>query len=251
MTDHVTALNQTLSGATCIDLSPVIQNGMPRWVTHPPLVLNATINHDHDNYYCQTISMAEHTGAHIDAPAHVHPGMMDHTIDTIPVQTFLAPAKLLDLRPLGLGPGDLADASTLAKIDASNGQPLAAGEVALLNFGWWERYWFTDHRWRWYSENTPGLTEDACQWLADRSPIAVGADTVAADIALRDSKKVQKSYGHDNYFLPCGIHIIECLANLNRLPVRSFFMALPLKIDKGSGSPVRAIALTFPDAGPC
>jgi hypothetical protein len=156
MTDHVTALNQTLSGATCIDLSPVIQNGMPRWVTHPPLVLNATINHDHDNYYCQTISMAEHTGAHIDAPAHVHPGMMDHTIDTIPVQTFLAPAKLLDLRPLGLGPGDLADASTLAKIDASNGQPLAAGEVALLNFGWWERYWFTDHRWRWYSENTPG-----------------------------------------------------------------------------------------------
>jgi arylformamidase len=195
--------------------------------------------------------LAEHTGAHIDAPAHVHPGMMDHTIDTIPVQTFLAPAKLLDLRPLGLGPGDLADASMLAKIDASNGQPLAAGEVALLNFGWWERYWFTDHRWRWYSENAPGLTEDACQWLADRSPVAVGADTVAADIALRDSKKVQKSYGHDNYFLPRGIYIIECLANLNRLPVRSFFMALPLKIDKGSGSPVRAIALTFPDAGPC
>ena len=74
---------------------------------------------------------------------------------------------------------------------------------------------------------------------------------MAADIALRDGKKVQKSYGHDNYFLPRGIYIIECLANLNRLPVRSFFMALPLKIDKGSGSPVRAIALTFPDAGPC
>ena len=58
MTDHVTALNQTLSGATCIDLSPVIQNGMPRWVTHPPLVLNATINHDHDGLNIRRVGLA-------------------------------------------------------------------------------------------------------------------------------------------------------------------------------------------------
>lgn len=245
MTDHVTTLSRLLGQATCIDLSPAIQNGMPRWVTHPPLIVHPTVSYDHDGYYCQTISMAEHTGSHIDAPAHIHPEMMDHTIDTVPPQTFLAPAKLLDLRPLGLGPGDRADAAMLERADAA-GPPLAAGDVALLNFGWWERYWHTDHRWRWYSENTPGLTEDACQWLASHSPVAVGADTVAVDIALRDGRQDHKAYGHDVYFLPHGIYIIECLANLGQLPVRSFFMALPLKIDKGSGSPIRAIALTFP-----
>jgi kynurenine formamidase len=250
MTDPIATLRSMLGAATYVDLSPLIENGMPRWVTHPPLVVNPTVTHDHDGYYCQTISLAEHTGSHIDAPAHIHPNMMDHTIETVPVQTFLAPAKLFDLRPLGLGPGDLADAAALEEIDARSGQPLAAGDIALLNFGWWERHWFVDHRWRWYCENTPGLTEDACAWLADRLPTAVGTDTVAADIALRDGHQVQKSYGHDVYFLPQGIYIIECLANLDKLPVRSFFMAFPLKIDKGSGSPVRAIALTFPPDGP-
>ncbi len=29
--------------------------------------------------------MAEHTGTHVAAPAHIHPSMMDHTIDTIDV----------------------------------------------------------------------------------------------------------------------------------------------------------------------
>jgi kynurenine formamidase len=175
--------------------------------------------------------------------------MMDHTIDTVPVQTFLAPAKVFDLRPLALGPGDLATAEMLETVDEASGSPLAAGEIALLNFGWWERYWFVDKRWRWYSENTPGLSEDACAWLADRSPVAVGADNVACDIALRDGDQVQKSYGHDVYFLPRGIYIIECLANLDRLPRECFFMALPLKIGQGSGSPVRAIALTYPEDG--
>jgi arylformamidase len=239
-------LNDLIRAATVVDLSPTIENGMPKWISHPPLVINPTVNHDHDDYYCQTLSLAEHTGSHIDAPAHIHPNMMEHTIETIPVDTFLAPAKVFDLRPLRLGPGDLLDAATLQRLDDETGHPLGQGDVALLNFGWLERYWHTDRRWRWYSENMPGLTEDACRWLKDTGIIAGGADTVAFDIAMRDGIQTQKSYAHDDYLLPNGIYIIECLANLERLPTRTFFMALPLKIHKGSGSPVRAVAVTYP-----
>ncbi len=32
-----------------------------------------------DGYYCQAIMMAEHTGAHVDAPAHMLPDRMDRT----------------------------------------------------------------------------------------------------------------------------------------------------------------------------
>ena len=246
MTDQLSALTEAIGAARFVDLSPTIENGMPRWVSHPPLVVHPTINHEHDGYYCQTLSLAEHTGSHVDAPAHIHAHLMHQTIETVPVHTFLAPAKLLDLRGLGLGPGDVASAAMLAEVDAAAGRPLTRGDVALLNFGWSERYWHTDHRWRWYAENTPGLSEDACAWLADRGPVAVGADTVAVDIAVRDGVRVQpKSYGHHEYFLPRGIYLIECLANLDKLPALSFFIALPLKIDKGSGSPVRAVALTF------
>ena len=37
--------------------------------------------------------------------------------------------------------------------------------------------------------------------------------------------------------------LIEALVNLDRLPPRCFFIALPLKIKGGSGSPVRPVAL--------
>ena len=43
--------------------------------------------------------------------------------------------------------------------------------------------------------------------------------------------------------LPNGIPLIEELANLESLPPRCFFLALPLKIKGGSGSPLRPIAL--------
>jgi kynurenine formamidase len=45
------------------------------------------------------------------------------------------------------------------------------------------------------------------------------------------------------HWLPNGILILECVANLDRLPNRVFFAALPLPIANGSGSPLRPIAL--------
>ena len=39
------------------------------------------------------------------------------------------------------------------------------------------------------------------------------------------------------------IMIIENLANLDILPIRFNFLAIPLKIKKGTASPLRALAL--------
>jgi kynurenine formamidase len=64
---------------------------------------------------------------------------------------------------------------------------------------------------------------------------------------MRDGQVVQRSYAHESVLLPRGVYLIECLANLDRLPTRCFFMALPLKIAAGSGSPLRAVAVTYGD----
>jgi kynurenine formamidase len=42
------------------------------------------------------------------------------------------------------------------------------------------------------------------------------------------------------------VYIVENLKNLDRLPPFCLFLALPLKIKGGSGSPVRAVALVAP-----
>ena len=237
-------LQQRLQSFRFVDLSPAIENGIPRWTTHPPLVVNQTVNFQHDDYYCQTIFMAEHTGVHVDAPAHTVAAMSDHTVDTIAVETLFAPAAVFDLRTYGIGPGELATAAMLEELDQHADVPLTAGDIALLNFGWHERYWSTGKEWRFYSENSPGLAEDAVAWLAGRRPVAVGSDTVSVDIALRDGIRTDPiSYAHDVLLLPKSIYLIECLANLGTLPPRCFFIAIPLKIKGGSGSPIRAVAL--------
>jgi arylformamidase len=39
-----------------------------------------------------------------------------------------------------------------------------------------------------------------------------------------------------------GVFILGNLANLHTVPTWSFFMAFPLKIANGTGSPIRAVA---------
>ncbi|MCY7418454.1 MAG: cyclase family protein [Chloroflexi bacterium] len=235
-------LARLIGGARVVDLAPVIENGMPLWPSHPPLVINPTRTHERDGYFCQTVFMAEHTGAHIDVPSHIHPSMMDHTVDVIPVDSLVASASVFDLKPLVLKPGDLVDATTLKEVDGRNPERLAAGDIALIDYGWGPRY-KVGAGWREFSENAPGLSEDAVIWLRDKKVRAVGADTIACDQPIRDGKVTQISYGHDIHWLPNGIFILENLVNLDLLPGRVFFVALPLKIKGGSGSPLRPIAL--------
>ena len=62
-----------------VDLSPTIERGMPKFPTHPSIVIDKKITHEHDGYYCQTLNFGEHTGTHVDCPAHILPCMMKKT----------------------------------------------------------------------------------------------------------------------------------------------------------------------------
>jgi kynurenine formamidase len=86
------------------------------------------------------------------------------------------------------------------------------------------------------------MTEAAVELLASRKPKAVGADTIACETPIVDGVPGGNP-GHMKHWLPNGILILECVANLERLPNRVFFAALPLPIANGSGSPLRPIAL--------
>lgn len=85
------------------------------------------------------------------------------------------------------------------------------------------------------------MSEAAVRLLAERQVRAVGTDTIAGEAPMRDGQFTHQA-GHDRYWLPAGILILECLANMEQLPPTCFFAALPLRIRGGSGSPVRALA---------
>lgn len=224
-----------------VDLSPLLERGIPRWPSHPHLVIDKTVTHEHDGFYCQSISMAEHTGAHVDAPAHSCAAKMKRTIDTFDASHFLMPAVLYDLRWRNLQPGEQATAEDLLQCEERSGEAVKENEIALLCFGW-DRYWSTDTKAVWYSQNEPGLDRSAVELLYHRNVRAVGTDTIGGDIAKKDGE-CKKSWGHDEFWLPKEIVIFEELINLSELPARFYFIALPLKIREGSGSPVRAVAI--------
>jgi kynurenine formamidase len=226
----------------CIDLTARLENFMPRWPTHPVTIIHPSITHETDGYFCQTLFLSEHTGTHVDAPAHSIPQLSEHTIDKVAVDHLSALAKVLDFSDRSLKPGDLLSGDDLEQKVASLGIQINKGDIVLLNFGWMDKYWQVGQNWTWYGSNSPGLEESACAYLASKDIRAVGCDTVACDIAVVDGK-ASAGPGHLKYFLPNNILIIECLTNLSKLKSECFFITLPLKIKGGSGSPVRAMAL--------
>jgi arylformamidase len=224
-----------------VDLSATLENDIPRWPSHPPLIIHRTIYHEHDGYFTNTLFMPEHTGTHCDAPAHVHPDMADQTVDTYPLDVLIGPAAVIDLAPLHLEAGATVGPEVILEWEAGHGR-IQPGDIALFNFGWLARHWRTDGQWIYYAKNSPGLTGDAVRLLHERNIKALGSDLIACDQALKDGI-AQKSYAHEVYMLPNRRPLIEELVNLDRLPPRCFFIALPLKIKGGSGSPVRPVAL--------
>jgi arylformamidase len=218
---------------------------------HPPLAIDAQArNHAEHGYFVQALSMGEHTGAHVDAPAHILADRMDETIDRFPPQTLVAPYKKYDLSDLDLSPGRLVTAAELRAVEERDAFTLERSDVAIVQYGW-DRYYkpeSADEAERmWWVDNAPGLAEDACRYLVDAGVRAVASDTATADTAMVDGA-ITSDLGHTTYFLPNGILLIESLVGLAAAPAQGLFLALPLKIQGGSGSPIRAVLVVEEDA---
>ncbi|MEZ5811034.1 MAG: cyclase family protein [Rhizobiaceae bacterium] len=239
--DPIDIVLRQLGAMRKVDLAPLLERGIPRIPTHPHLMIDKAVTHERDGYYCQAIMMGEHTGAHVDAPAHMVPDMMHRTIDTFEADRLFGAAVLYDFSERALQPGDLITAADMQAEEERTGVAAGEGEIALINFGWMKRYWRTDSQARWFAMNSPGLSEDVTEMLRDRKIRAVGTDTVAAETAIVDGR-FGPDPGHVKNWLPNDILIIEMLRNLEQVTKRSLFLAMPLRIHEGSGSPIRPIA---------
>ena len=88
-----------------------------------------------------------------------------------------------------------------------------------------------------FLEDWPGLGGDAAGYLVEKGVSLVGCDTLAVDAFGSEENPAHYA------LLGNEVYIVENLNNLDKLPPWSLFMAFPLKVKGGSGSPVRAVAL--------
>lgn len=168
------------------------------------------------------IDLSVHTGTHMDAPYHFFDNAA--TIDHIPLDRCMGPARLVDLRSLGAG-----CAIRREDIERRCDGPLAA-HAAVLHTGWSQQWgtpcYFSDH---------PCLAADAAQFLVDCGVRLVGVDMPSVDRA---------PYPAHHILLGAGVPIVENLTNLEAIRANPFqIVVLPLKLAGLDGSPVRAVAI--------
>lgn len=252
MTAQITTratIQQLLDDFEFADLSPQIHSNMPNWNSHPIVsVVNDARSHLKDGYFCQLLVMPEHTGSHVDAPHHVHADLPEKTIDAYPGNVLIRPAKKVDARSLDLQPGELLDLENFQRLAAAQAVEIHEDDVALVQFGY-DRYldesaYTSPVDYHWWAGNEPGFAEDLCAWLRDQKVRAVGTDTSGADAAVVNDV-ITAQFGHTTYFLPNDILIIEGLVGLSGVPSEFLFLAIPLNISHGSGSPLRVMG-AFP-----
>jgi arylformamidase len=242
-TSPVGAILGAMSRLRVYDVSPVLSAELPMWFMHAPPQIVPITTHDGEWVAANQVTLSEHTGSHVDAPFHFDRN--GATIADVAVGTLLLrPYCKYDLKADDLQPGELIGLDHLKAAEARAGFALQPGDVAILETGW-DRNLPGGSAGRdpgWWGRNEPGVSEEACDYLAEAGVSAVASDTAAADIAVADGE-ISGAHGHAHAFLPRGILIVEGLTGLAEVPATGLFVALPLKIAGGSGSPVRAVLL--------
>jgi kynurenine formamidase len=233
-----------LGGLKVHDASPTISADMPMWFMYEAPEIAPLFGHAEAGAAANRVALSEHTGTHVDAPFHFDADGL--TADEVPVDAMLLrPFGKFDLKPDDHQPGDLIGPEHLAAAAERGGFSLEPGSVAIIEFGWdANRPGGANGRPEgWWGSNEPGLSPEACTYLTDLGVVAVACDTPACDVAARDGEMLG-AHGHVEHFLPQGILIVEGLTGLADVPATGLFLALPLKIAGGTGSPLRVVLLT-------
>jgi len=237
-----------LASQTIIDLSHDYSKETIYWVTAKQFDMDTVFAGQTEGgfyYSANNFSTAEHGGTHLDAPIHFAENGL--TVDQIPLESLIGPAIKIDVSEKALANRDyLISINDLKSWESTAGMHIPKGSIVLLETGYSKfypdhiKYMGTDQRGPEAIKllHFPGLSEEAATWLTEnRSIKAIGIDTPSID------------YGQSKLFkahvvlLSNNIPAFENLTNLDQVPTIDFqVIALPMKIKRGSGAPLRAVA---------
>ena len=198
-------------------------------------------------WYWNNFSCGEHTGTHFDAPAHWVTGK-DHaanTVDTIEPRRFIAPACVVDASAeVAADPDWLLDVDFLKAWEARHGR-IDAGSWLVFRTDWSRRV--SDPaaflNMREDGAHTPGPTQQTVEWLIrERDVQGFGVETINTDAG--QSYAWPLPYPCHTLMHGANKYGLQCLKNLDQLPPKgALILSAPLKIEQGSGSPLRVLAL--------
>jgi kynurenine formamidase len=236
-----------LATGTWVDLTYPFDSTTIYWPTAKPFrleVVSAQRTAAGYYYAANNFAAAEHGGTHLDAPVHFAEGR--HATDQIPLTQLMGPAVVVDLVREADSSADFRITPELLTAWERAHGPIAAGAIVLFRTGWGSR-WPDRARYLGTAKtgpaavpelHFPGIHPDAARWLVERRVRAVGIDTPSIDYGQSATFDVHQ------ILFDANIPAFENVAHLDLLPATgSFVIALPMLIARGSGGPLRIVAL--------
>jgi kynurenine formamidase len=236
-----------LSTYRMVDLTHAYGNQTLYWPTSPARFLLHRLAYGPSEggyfYAANTLCTPEHGGTHLDAPLHFGEGR--HSTDQVPLERLIAHAVVIDVSAQASKDRDYrVTPEDVLAFEKAHGR-IAAGTIVLLRTGW-SRHW-PDAK-AYLGDDTagdasklsfPSYGVDAARLLVEQRRTAVlGIDTASIDYGRSTDFQVHRIVAAQN------VPGFENLTNLDQLPPRgALVIALPMKIEGGSGGPLRAVAL--------
>lgn len=224
-----------------VDLTLPITSAVAMWPGQPGPQYDVKLQIDSHGVFLREIRLWEHTGTHLDAPAHFFHDAM--TVDAVPVPQLVRPAVVFDIADrCQVSPDALLTVNDVLAHEEAHGQ-VQPGDAALVYTGWdryaddAERYMGADEEGRLHF---PGVSEAAARLLIEeRGAVGIGIDTLSVDAGADDQYPV-----HRLVTLPNAAWNLEELVHLGELPPTGTQLVVGvLPFVGGSGAPARVLAL--------
>ncbi|WP_395244305.1 cyclase family protein [Agromyces sp. MMS24-K17] len=215
-----------------VDLSHPIREGLvtypgipaPTITPHLTREASRSVYAPGTEFRMDVIHLAGNTGTYLDSPFHRYDRGGD--LASLPLET------LVGLRAEVFHLADATERGIPAEAFYDRADDLA-GAAVLLHTGW-DR-WFGQPE---YAVDSPFLTGAGARYLADAGVALVGIDALNID----DTQSGGERPAH-SILLDAGIHVVEHLTALDRLPARGArFTAVPPRVEGFGTFPVRAFA---------
>jgi kynurenine formamidase len=205
------------------------------------------------------LSLACHSGTHIDALSHVaRDGLMYNGIPASEVRSMTGARRLgidqvgglvcrgvlIDALASAGGALEAGQVVTIADLERALGRAavdLRPGDAVLIRTGWLSRFDERDPSWY---DGEPGVDVESARWLADQGVVLVGADNFAVEALPAASGEPVPV--HLALLQERGVYLLE-LVDLEALAAAGAWtftlVVAPLRITGGVGSPVNPLAI--------
>lgn len=255
---------------------------MPLFGSHPPFQVSmyrtplglrgdgeepwGPVNEVNLGYMAEVTSGTSHSGAHVDALAHITIGendewyggvsAHDHLGDRGPkvgdgskLPHFITRGVLLDVASYrgvdALPASSPVDATELQAVAAHQGVEVRAGDIVLIRTGYLGKWPDIDEM---AKHRTAGPEITAAQWLLDMGVVATGSDTETYECqpAPDPGTPANPQPVHTLLLIGEGIYLFESiyLEEIAAAGVYEFlFIALPTKIEGSTGSMLDPVAI--------